>query len=206
MNAADLQRELEAANLEAARAAVGCVPLHAASIDTPAGVIALAGQSHAGKSTLVAAAVLAGYGYVADEITAVSPSDLSVRPFHRPIGLRRGGASAVGVDYPDTPDGRYDIVYPWDVDEGLPRSPGGTLTGIVLVGWGRDAEVALTDVDKARALVELSQHTVIPDDQLAPAFGGLERLVRAVPIARMTYRTTAESLDLLARLVERWTP
>jgi hypothetical protein len=205
MNGAELRRQLEEANLEAARAAVGHVPLHAASVEQTGAVVALAGRSRAGKSTLAAAAVLAGYGYVADEITVVSPTALTVRPFHRPIGLRRGGAEAIGVTYPESDDGRYDQVYPWDVDEQFTRSPGGTLVGIVLVEWDKDHEALLADVAPARALAELSQHTVIPDDRLAPAFGGLDSIVRRVPIARMQYRTTAQGLDLLAEAVRRWT-
>ncbi len=206
MNGAELRRQLEEANLEAARAAVGHVPLHAASVEQDGWVVALAGRSRAGKSTLAAAAVLAGYGYVADEITAVSPTDLTVRPFHRPIGLRRGGAAAVGVTYPESDDGRYDQVYPWEVGENRTLSPGGTLVGIVLVEWGDDHEPLLEDVAPPRGLVELSQHTVIPDDQLAPAFGGLDAIVRRVPIARMRYGTTAQGLDLLAEAVRRWLP
>jgi hypothetical protein len=206
VNGAELRRQLEEANLEAARAAVGHVPLHAASVEQAGAVVALAGRSRAGKSTLAAAAVLAGYGYVADEITAVSPADLSVRPFHRPIGLRRGGAAAIGVTYPESDDGRYDQVYPWDVDDELTRSPGGALVGIVLVEWGGAHEPLLADVAPARALAELSQHTVIPDDQLAPAFGGLDAIVRRVPIARMQYRTTSEGLSLLAEAMRLWAP
>jgi hypothetical protein len=206
VNGAELRRQLEEANLAAARAAAGHVPLHAASIEQAGAVVAFAGRSRAGKSTLAAAAVLAGYGYVADEITAVSPSDLTVRPFHRPIGLRRGGAAAIGVEYPDSDDGRYDQVYPWDVDDQLTRSSGGVLVGIVLVEWGDHDEPRLADVAPARALVELSQHTVIPDEQLVPAFDGLDSIVRRVPIARMQYRTTAEGLDLLAEAMQRWSP
>ena len=204
MNGEELRQQLEAANLEAARAAVGHVPLHAASVEQVGAVVALAGRSRAGKSTLAAAAVLAGYGYLADEITAVSPLDLSVRPFHRPIGLRRGGAAAIGVDYPDSKDGRYDQVYPWDVDEQLVRSQGGTLVGIVLVEWGGDHEPLLSDVAPAQGLVELSQHTVIPDEQLAPAFGALDSIVRRVPIVRMQYGTTADGLALLAEAMRCW--
>ena len=122
--ASDLRDELDAANQAAIDAAPGCVPLHAAAIDTAAGVIAIAGQSGAGKSTLCAAAVLAGYPYVADEIAAVSTRRPAGAPFHRPIGLRRGGAAAIGVDYPESPDGRYDFVYPWPVT-GTCRSGGG---------------------------------------------------------------------------------
>ena len=204
MNGSELRLELEAANLEAARAAVGCVPLHAGAIDTVAGVIALAGQSGSGKSTLTAAAVLAGHGYVADEITAVCPGDMSVKPFHRPIGLRRGGAEAIGIPYPESADGRYDSVYPWAIDGHGVHSFGGTLVGIVIVDRLGDGGPLLTDVDDPKALVELCQHTVIPDDQLGAAFGQLDVIVRAVPVVRMTYRTTEESLGLIAQIVARW--
>jgi hypothetical protein len=205
VNGEELRRQLEAINLEAAQAAVGYVPLHAASVEQGGAVVALAGRSGAGKSTLVAAAVIGGWGYVADEITAVRPDDLSVRPFHRPIGLRRGGAAALGVDYPHSVDGRYDQVYPWEVGEQFTRSPGGTLVGIALVEWGDHHGPVLTDIAPARALAELSQHTVIPDEQLAPAFSGLESIVRRVPIVRMQYRSAAEGLRLLDDAAQCWT-
>jgi hypothetical protein len=200
--ASQLQQELDAANQAAIDAAPGCVPLHAAAIDTAAGVVAIAGRSGAGKSTFCAAAVLAGYSYVADEITAVSPDDLMVRPFHRPIGLRRGGATAIGVGYPDPPDGRYDIVYPWPVTE--PLSYGGRLAGIVLVARSTIHVPGIESVTGPHALLELSQHTMIADEVLGEGFVGLDRIVRAVPVARLTYDTAAEALDLLARLVARW--
>ncbi len=201
--ASDLRDELDAANQAAIAAAPGCVPLHAAAIETSAGVIAIAGQSGAGKSTLCAAAVLAGYPYVADEIAAVSPDDLHVHPFHRPIGLRRGGAAAIGVDYPDSHDGRYEFVYPWSVTG--PLSQGGTLAAIVLVDRSSTAPPTIAAVEGPTALLELSQHTVIADELLGVGFMSLDRIVRAVPVARLTYDTAPQALDLLAALVERWT-
>jgi len=44
----------------------------------------------------------------------------------------------------------------------------------------------------------------VHDEVYGPAFDGLNRIVRAVPIVTMTYSTTAQSLELLALLVERW--
>ncbi len=201
--ASELRAELDAANQAAIDAAPGCVPLHAAAIETRAGVVAIAGHSGAGKSTLCAAAVLAGYSYVADEIAAVSPDDLRVHPFHRPIGLRRGGAAALGIEYPEAVDGRYDFVYPWRVVG--PLSNGGTLVGIVLVDRSAQSSPTLTTVEGAAALVELSQHTVIADELLGVGFMSLDRIVRAVPVTRLTYESAAEALDLLAVLVERLT-
>ena len=78
------------------------------------------------------------------------------------------------------------------------------MVGIVLVEWGDDHQPQLADVAPAQGLVELSQHTVIPDEQLAIAFGRLDSIVRRVPIARMQYGTTADGLALLAEAMRRW--
>jgi hypothetical protein len=182
----------------------GLVPLHASAIETPAGIVALVGQSGSGKSTLCAAAVLAGYPYVADEITAVSPDDLTVRPFHRPIGLRRGGAAALGIDYPEQrtdPDDGAPLrhVHPWVVAG--PLSSGGTLTVIVIVSRAEQATPTISPIEGPAALVELAQHTVLDDDQLAAGFAGLDHIVRRVPIARLDFDTPNEGVALIAEIV-----
>jgi hypothetical protein len=187
---------LDAMN-DAFRAATrGCVHLHAAAVETSSGVIALAGRSHSGKSTVAAAAVLAGYRYVADEVTAIDPDNLTVHPFHRPIGLRCGGAHAIGVAYPD--DDR--AVEPWIVDDHH-RSDGGALAGIALVAWTAGAAPSVADIEPAPALTRLTEHTFDPD---ASTFAGLARIARTVPTVELHYATTADGLGLIATLVGRW--
>ena len=128
-----------------------------------------------------------------------------MHPFHRPIGLRRGGAAAIGVEYPESPDGRYDFVYPWPVTGALSQRRRAR----------RDRArrpirptrpPACRIVEGPAALLELSQHTVIADELLGVGFMSLDRIVRAVPVARLTYDTAPQALELLAELVERWTP
>ena len=180
-------RVLEYVNQRAAASLTAEVPLHAAGVRTAGGgVIALAGTSGAGKSTLGAAAMLAGWGFLAEEIAAVDPVSLAVRPYHRPIGLRRGGAGALGIEYPDVADGRYSDVYPWPVPVDR-RVTSGTLLGIALV-HRNEGEVAITEVGQARALAELVEHTVVPRRRT----GG-----RRVPPARLA---RAPGADRSARL------
>lgn len=195
-----VQFVLEQANLQAARDAVGSVPLHASAVERDRAVVALAGVSGAGKSTLCAAAVLAGWGYVADEVTAVAPTDLAVRPFHRPIGLRPGGAAALGIEHPGT-GSCANGVFPWEVTGRGRLADGGTLAAIVLVTRIGGGPVGLDDVALPAAMSELTQHTVIPDDQLAEAFRGLDAIVRRVPIRRLTYDTPADGVALLDALL-----
>jgi hypothetical protein len=197
-------RVLEYVNQRAAASLTAEVPLHAAGVRADGGgVIALAGTSGAGKSTLGAAAMLAGWGFLAEEIGAVDPVSLAVRPYHRPIGLRRGGAGALGIDYPDFDDGRYSDVYPWPVPADR-RAHDGTLLGIALV-HRNDTDVAITEIGQARALAELVEHTVVPDDErVAAVFGLLDSLVRRVPIVRLAYDTPADGVTLLDELAARW--
>lgn len=188
-------RLVELINQEAA-ASIDTVPLHAAAVERGGRVIAVAGSSGAGKSTLGAAATLDGWGFVADEIAAVDPVTRRVRAYHRPIGLRRGGAEALGIEYPS--DQRFSEVYPWPVAPAM-RSDDGELVAIVLVARG---DAAPSTVPAARALAELMEHTVVPDLARVPAaFRMVERLVRVVPVVRVAYDTPARGVELLTRLL-----
>jgi energy-coupling factor transporter ATP-binding protein EcfA2 len=182
----------------------GLVPLHAAAVETLGKIVALAGESGAGKSTLAAAAVLAGDRFVADEITAVSPDDRLVRPYHRPIGLRRGGADALGIDFP--PDRRSipGAVHPVTIDDPDRLSAGGILRLIAIVRWDPDSPPALAAIEPAQALAELSQHIVVTDDIIPAAFRGLEHIVRAVGLVRLTYRDPADGVRMLREAVAAW--
>lgn len=53
----------------------GFIPLHASSVLTPGGCIAMAGQSGAGKSTLAASLVDRGFGLFADDLCLVQFSE-----------------------------------------------------------------------------------------------------------------------------------
>lgn len=191
--------ELETRNNVAASSALerGEVPLHAAAVEVDERVIAIAGPSRAGKSTLAAAAVLAGWGYVADEIAAVHPATLAVRPYHRPIGLRPGGAAQLGVALASPAlDG---VSQPWPVEEAR-WSHGGRLAAIVVVA--RDSEPGVTPLAPPAALAALAQHTVVADDTSVPdAFGDLGRLVRSVPVVTLGYATPGDGVALLHRVL-----
>jgi hypothetical protein len=184
-------------NQGALRSLTGGVCLHSAAVATDGGVVALVGVSGAGKSTLAAAAVRRGLGYVADEIVAINPEG-TVRPFHRPIGLRAGGAAAVAVAIPEASDGRFDVVYPWRPPSSA-LDPGGPLVGVCLVRYvsgTTDGDVSpepvgWTSVRPAEALVELSagafaMHVDGIDGDRA-RFRQLASLVSRVPVARLTY-------------------
>lgn len=192
-------RLLEHVNRAAAISAGDAVPLHGAAVEAPDGrVVVLAGSSGSGKSTLCAAAVLHGWRLVAEEVASVDPTTLAVRPYHRPIGLRPGGAAAIGIVPPAQPF--FSEVYPW-CPAATSRSDGGPLTAVALVsrGSGRTDPSLLAP---APALTELIRHVVIPhDERVAVGFHRLADLVRAVPVRRLVYDTPDQGVAALEELL-----
>ena len=196
---------LHAADAERAARAVtaGEIPLHAASVQIGETIVAFSGASGSGKSTLCAAAVLGGHRFVADEITAVAPDPPTVRPYHRPIGLRSGGSDALGVDFPDDRRNIPGAVNPWPVDD-RHHSTGGPLSGIFLVRF-EPGPTSITPVEPPQGLVELSQHIVVEDDELiAAVFRRLDALVRRVPVFRIVYGEPREGIAHVVEEVGRW--
>ena len=196
-----LAHVLEHINRSAAESLVRELPLHAAAVAHPdGGAVALAGSSGAGKSTLGAAAVRSGWGFVAEEIAAID-ADRQIRPYHRPIGLRGGGAAAIGMTIPDAE--WFDSVYPWPVPTAA-RRYGGTLCGIALV-TRVEGESAIELVRPALALAELVEHTVVPSPNgVVPAFRRLDELVRVVPVVRLSVGAPSDGVHLLDELVATW--
>lgn len=194
-------RMLEHVNQRAAASLADEIPLHAAGVELPGTdlVVALAGSSGAGKSTLAAAAVRSGWRYVSDELTAVGDGG-AVRSYHRPVGLRPGGAAALGVEYPD--DTMWSSVYGWPVDSAR-CTDGGRLALIALVE--RSGVGPTTAVRPAEALATLVEHLVVPDDdRVAAAFLRLDRVVRSVPVVRLRYDAPADGVVALNQAVDRW--
>lgn len=60
---------------------------HAAVVETPSGVMAFPGHSGLGKTTLAAAFLLRGHGYLSDEALAIDRHSGIASPFPRPLAL-----------------------------------------------------------------------------------------------------------------------
>jgi len=80
------------------------VPIHAGAVVLDGRAIVLAGQSHAGKSTLTAWLTWRGWGFLTDEVAILDVESTFgqavVRPFWRPVGVRRGGPLDAVVTFP----------------------------------------------------------------------------------------------------------
>ncbi len=165
----------------------GWVLLHAGAVELDGRVVVVAGDSGRGKSTLTAALVQAGFGYLTDELVRIDPETLAVPPYPKPfdlstasqtlLGLRPAGASAPG------PKGR---VAPGAVGS---VSEGGELALLVLLepppaDDAPSAEPpvpAATTLEPVDALVELLHSTFAETFALPDALDALVSMCTAVP-------------------------
>jgi hypothetical protein len=77
--------------------------VHAGVVASDAGALAVPGASGHGKTTLVAALVQAGFGYVSDEVLAVDRRTMRVHPFRRPLALAHDVWPLLGLPERDRP-------------------------------------------------------------------------------------------------------
>jgi len=71
--------------------------VHAGAVAHKGRAIVMPGESHAGKSTLVAALVRAGAVYLSDDFAPIDAAGM-VHPYARPLSLRRQGPAQVDYD------------------------------------------------------------------------------------------------------------
>ena len=91
---------LGAVNQLAARHTRDAVLLHAGAVERDGRVMAITGISGQGKTTLTAALVRAGYGYVTDELVAIDPSTGGVEPYPKALDLDDEALALLGLDPP----------------------------------------------------------------------------------------------------------
>lgn len=173
----------------------GRVLLHAGAVERDGVVVVIGGDSGSGKSTLTAALTSAGWRYLTDEITAVTPNTMQVAPYPKAFDLDASAQRLVGLDPPTDTSPKTKTVVP--VDRLGTISSGGTLSLVVLLteqdsvpggplptGTIRDA-VDLIGITFAATLTEP---------------GGLDHLVAVASRAQVVRVGRAPLHDLVARI------
>lgn len=181
-------------NQHAARTAVaaGRTVLHGGSVVIAGRAVVLVGHSGAGKSTLTAALARKGHAYLADEVVAIDGNHL-VDAFHRPIGLRSGGAAALGVHMPDGP---YDSILPFRPGPPLgDRAPLGVV--VVLRRSETPVGVQLTELNPPQALIELTNQTLGATGGEREMFRRLDEFVRTARVVELIYSDLSEVVAVL---------
>ncbi|MCA9832631.1 MAG: hypothetical protein KC435_01665 [Thermomicrobiales bacterium] len=139
--------------------------VHAGVVMIDGRVLILPGESHAGKSTLVAALVQKGATYFSDEYAVITADGL-VLPYLRQIALRNSLFF---------PEGRTDLTaHAPDADQ----LSGGAVPSTVLVStYQAGAKWSSTPLDRTSALIELCKNTVGFRNRPDMSFAHLNRLL-----------------------------
>lgn len=186
----------ERALAELTRLAVEHSPLlcvHAGVVSGPDGLIAIPGESGLGKTTLVAALLRAGFGYVSDEALALDRDSGAVTPFPRPLSLRGDVWPLIGIAPAPPPD--EERLIPPAALERVPATDG-RVRHVVLARRvpGPPRLDPAPQGEAVQALVRRAfNHYRAPE----ASFRAVVAVVRAADVWRATYADAAELADLL---------
>ncbi|MEY4340154.1 MAG: hypothetical protein RLZ14_2004 [Actinomycetota bacterium] len=168
--------------------------IHAAVVDRGGAGVALIGYSGFGKTTLAAAAVQAGWGFVSDELGLVDQQHVA-HAFHRPLGLRRGGLLHLRLEAPTDP--LFEVVRPCRGSSLGALSASTSLRCLVFMG-APSATGEITAVSPGSALARLLSNVHGAAGVERDVFRRLERLVRAVPAVQLP----RQGLDTMVALLD----
>jgi hypothetical protein len=174
----------------------GHLILHAGGIEHDGIGLVLPGATEAGKTTLTAGLVRAGFGYLTDEGVAVDRDTLRIRPYPKPFSIDQGSWSLFPELQPhaDLATDEYRKVQ-WQVPpadirpDALGRSC--TIALIVFPTYESGSKTSIEPLGSAEALVELAKNTYKFNVQGAPALDVLAEVVRPASC----YRLTSGDLD-----------
>jgi len=175
--------------------------LHAAAAERDGEVVVLAGPRGAGKSTLVAALVRAGFRYVTDETVAVEPSTLTIEPYPKPVALDHGSEALLPDLHPEFESApgttAQRLVSPRGIRSDAVASSGGVPSIVILPSHRPTHATAAHPITRAEAAVALATHSFN-----FSSFGpGALGVVAAVVRRSRCYRLDVGTLDSACRLV-----
>jgi hypothetical protein len=162
----------------------------------------------AGKTTLVAALVRAGFGYLTDEAVAFGWDDHNIEPYPKPLSVDPGGWELFPELEPD-----FDLatdsskVTQWQLAPSDIRS--GTVGRrcaarfVVFPRYENGTETKLESMNRATALIELAKNTFAFKDQAHRALETLDAIVREVECFRLSMGDLDAACELVSGLSAR---
>mgnify|MGYP002388545394 CR=1 FL=1 len=188
----------------------GVLALHAGAGEVEGGAVLFAGQSGAGKSTLAAAFAAAGFGILADDVTAIHSQDegLVAYPALRRLKLWESATRALGMDASNMQPmhsrapGRYRL--PLATSSLKPRALRGVL---LIVPWAND-EVVIQEAHGSRLFNLILRATyraglLAPLQAQASHFSVASAVTRAVPVGLLCRPSGAFNLaEMKAKILE----
>jgi hypothetical protein len=172
--------------------------VHAGVVSRPGGALAMPGVSGQGKTTLVAALVQAGFGYVSDEVLAIDRTDRRPHPFRRPLGIATHVRALLELD-PVDPGPEPDPAAKRLVDPGRLGALGSAeqLTDIVLIQRERGSP-CLTPAARSEAVTALLDRSFNAFLDSASSFHLAVELARHADVWLARYEDATDMAALLA--------
>ena len=138
--------------------------LHAGAVATPAGCLLLSGDSGAGKSSLLAGLVHAGFPFIADDIVPLEERSGLVWPVRLAISIKNGSWPVIGSLFRELEDapiihfGGRTMRYFWPNSRAVPvDSAGYPAAAVLFPRYVKDAPAELTALDPAQSLTLLGE-------------------------------------------------
>jgi hypothetical protein len=172
--------------------------LHAGVVSCPGGTVVVPGSSGLGKSTLTAALVRAGFGYLSDEVLAVPRSGGLPARFARPIAVGPESWTVLGLDPAQCPaDGDERLIEPEQLGElGVPAP-----VQHILLAERRPGGPELVEHSRGAAVPALLTRAFNHFRDPGGSFHAVVALARQARVWTVRYQQAPELAGLLA---ERW--
>lgn len=194
-------------NQEVIRRSSDHVLLHAAAAAHNGSAVLLPGAPEAGKTTLVAGLVRAGFDYLTDEAAAIDPRSLLVEPYAKPLSIDPGSWLVLAEL---APGGAESAAYlhegQWHVNPGRIRpdavSGRAPISMIAFPRFVAGAPARIERLRRSEALAKLLRHTFRFRDCPRRNFDVLARVVDQADCYELTSGDLHEACQLVTQAVD----
>ncbi len=183
--------------------------VHAAVIALDDRAIVLPGIPGAGKSTLCAALVAAGWRLLSDEFALIHPDTLQIHPIPRPISLKNASIDIIRARWPDawssppvldTSKGSVSLFRPpTESVHSMKRTA--SATSVIFPKYASGKDLSFEAIPRARALARLSEHVVNFTELPRKHFGVMDRLFKFCQAADLEYSDLDQAISHLGSLI-----
>jgi serine kinase of HPr protein (carbohydrate metabolism regulator) len=182
-------------NAMALRRANGLI-VHAGVVTAHGRAIVIPGRSGQGKSTVTAACVQQGLGYVSDEALVLDWETGKIQAYPKPLALSAARLRLLELDGAAAADDKTAIpAQRLGVVEPRP----GAVSDIVVISRS-DGEATLRGVHRSQAITELMPRCVNHYERPEQAFDLLCDLARSARTWELSYRSPHEAAELITEL------
>jgi hypothetical protein len=179
--------------------------VHAGAVALVDTGVLMPGASNAGKSTLTAGLVRAGFGYLSEEAVAFEPGSSVMLPYPRPLTISEAGLALFPEIDLDAPG----VVGPWEGDWFVPASvlrPGSVhgpaaVRVVVFPRYDPTARTELVPLGRAEAVRDLIANTIEYRDRMRMLLDHYATIINGCECYRLTTNDLGEAVDAVRSLV-----